>query len=92
MNKYYLAIINANGLITSKPILCNIQSEYNDNKYWDKDGEWDIDITQPQLQNKGFFISYWSTNQRDVEMFILGAKASQTNMKKLLQITLSNHE
>ena len=82
--KYYLAMINLNGLITKSPILCYRQDDFNENYFWDKSGNFDVDISKPKFQkNVGHIIKYWSDNKKDVQLFIMGARSVTTTLKNL---------
>jgi len=87
-NKYYLAVINTNGLISNNPILCNRQADYTDSLWWNKSDNWSVDTSLPQLQVFSKLIQFWSEDKKEVEQFILGAKAMSTIFKDMCFFTL----
>jgi hypothetical protein len=84
--KYYANRINFVGLYSDKIIICDRKAEYDPDVFWDKTGEFSIDINNLGMHESpnGMF-TFSSENKSDVEIWMMGVKSTMKMINRWSQ-------
>jgi hypothetical protein len=78
---YYGNSINLSGLYSKKPVRCDSVATYDNNKYWDKDGDFCVDINKLGIEYKECIVTFSSENEKEVQIWTDGVLATMKMLK-----------
>jgi hypothetical protein len=78
---YYGNSLNLSGLYSKKTVGCDRVTTYDNNLYWDKDGNFCVDTRKLGVEYKDCVVNFTSENEQEVKVWTEGVLATMKMLK-----------